>query len=132
MILIDTSAWGDYLRAARTEAHFSVRSVLQSDADVRITEPIVMELVAGSRGNEVGIEALVDGLPLLPIDPGLDFRAAGELFRASRANGHPIRSLVDCLIAAIAMRHGATLLHKDRDFTFLAEISPLKLHSPSA
>ena len=128
MILIETSAWIDYLRAAPTPVRVTVRELLGSDADVRITEPIMMELIAGSTRNEVAVEALVNGLPLLPIDPALDFRAAGDLFRASRANGHPIRSLLDCLIAAIAIRHGATLLHKDRDFDFLAEISPLKLH----
>jgi predicted nucleic acid-binding protein len=128
MILIETSAWIDYLRAAPTEARVAVRELLRSDADVRITEPIIMELIAGSKGKEAVIEQLVNGLPLVPLDAALDFRAAGELFRASRANGHPIRSLVDCLIAAIAIRHGATLLHKDRDFVFLAEISPLRLH----
>ena len=128
MILIDTSAWIDYLRAVPTPARREVRELLRSDADVRITEPIVMELLAGSDGSERAIEALVNGLPLLPIDAATDFRSAAELFQASRRNGHPIRSLVDCLIAAVAVRHGAALLHKDRDYVFLAEISPLTLH----
>jgi hypothetical protein len=37
-----------------------------------------------------------------------------------------IRSLVDCLIAAIAMEHGAVVLHKDRDYVRLSEYAPLK------
>jgi predicted nucleic acid-binding protein len=37
-----------------------------------------------------------------------------------------VRSLLDCLIAAIAIRHDATLVHRDRDFDTLAAVSPLR------
>jgi hypothetical protein len=37
-----------------------------------------------------------------------------------------IRSLVDCLIAAIAMESGAAVLHKDRDYESMARYAPLK------
>lgn len=47
------------------------------------------------------------------------------------ARGSGTRSLADCLIAAVAVRHDAALLHKDRDFVFLAAVSPLRLHPRS-
>jgi predicted nucleic acid-binding protein len=40
-----------------------------------------------------------------------------------------VRSLVDCLIAVVATRTDAMLLHRDRDFGQLAECLPdLRLH----
>ena len=47
------------------------------------------------------------------------------LYRAARRAGLTVRSSVDCLIAACAIRHGFTVLHRDRDFPVLAKISPL-------
>jgi predicted nucleic acid-binding protein len=59
----------------------------------------------------------------------LDFRAAAEIHRAVRRTGRTIRSSVDCLIAAIALRHDVELLHKDVDFEVIAEVTELKQRS---
>jgi predicted nucleic acid-binding protein len=37
-----------------------------------------------------------------------------------------VRSGVDCLIAACAIRNGLAVLHHDRDFDALARVSPLE------
>ena len=37
-----------------------------------------------------------------------------------------IRSAVDCLIAAIAIRHDATVWHKDRDYDYIATFTGLR------
>lgn len=55
----------------------------------------------------------------------VDNRAAAGLHRAARESGVTIRGTVGCLIAAICIREGATLLHADADFDRLAEISEL-------
>ena len=47
--------------------------------------------------------------------------------RSSRRTGLTLRSGVDCLIAACAIRHGLTVLHRDRDFDRLARISSLQV-----
>lgn len=129
MILVDTSAWIEYLRDTDDPVVSRLDGLLAAGADVRITEPIVMELLAGADTprRESSISQLTNGLPLLPLDPALDYRAAAQLFVAARRVGHPIRSLNDCLIAAVALRHAAPLLQRDRDFAFLAEIAPLRL-----
>lgn len=59
-------------------------------------------------------------MPLLDVDPRQDFHAVAGAYRASRAQGGTVRSLVDCLIAAVAVRHEATLVHRDDDFEALA------------
>ena len=130
MILVDTSVWIEYLRDTQDPVVVELGALIDSSADLRITEPIIMELLAGANTphREEKITQLSNGLALVPIEPALDYRAAAQLFVASQRNGHPVRSLNDCLIAAIAVRAGATLFHRDRDFVFLAEITPVKLY----
>lgn len=129
MILVDSSTWIDYLRNRQTPSVDRLDALVVAGADLVTTEPIVMELLAGTgrspaRGMEV--ERLVEGLLLAGVDTRLDFRAAAGLYRAARANGETVRSLVDCLIAAVALRRDLELLHDDRDFDALARISPLR------
>jgi predicted nucleic acid-binding protein len=40
--------------------------------------------------------------------------------------GLTVRSATDCVIAACAIRHDLEVLHRDRDFGALAEISALR------
>jgi predicted nucleic acid-binding protein len=40
--------------------------------------------------------------------------------------GVTIRSSVDCLIAACAIRNGLPILHSDRDFDAIARFTPLQ------
>jgi predicted nucleic acid-binding protein len=54
------------------------------------------------------------------------FDEAIKLFRQARRAGVTIRSSVDCLIAACAIRHDLEVLHRDRDFAALASVSELR------
>lgn len=129
MILIDTSAWVDYLRGADTAATREVRRLADEAFDDLVTcEPVAMELLAGAPHENAlrDLERLVNSLPSLPLDATTDFRAAGHLFRLARQAGHTVRSLNDCLIATLALRHSATLVHKDRDFGAVASVCGLK------
>lgn len=128
MILIDTSAWVEYLRASPGGPADEVRRQLSEQLeDVVTCEPVAMEILAGARDHQgwTRLEQLVNGLPSLDLDAATDFRAAAQLFRAARTTGRTVRSLNDCLIAALAIRHTATVLHRDVDFEVLAEISDL-------
>lgn len=53
------------------------------------------------------------------------FEEAAQLYRTARRSGITIRSGVDCVIATCAIRHGIPVLHYDRDFKSLAQVSPL-------
>lgn len=130
--LVDTSVWVDYLRAAGTPAHVNLRRRLaEAKADVATTEPVAMELLAGptSERSAAALVRLVDGLPLLPVEPALDYRSAATIYRATRRNGRAVRNLSDCLIAAVAIRAEVALIHKDTDYESIADVTSLRHES---
>lgn len=132
MILVDTSVWVDYLRGDDTDATRRLRSLLgETPEAVCICEPIVMELLAGASDEAMlmRLERLTNVLTRLGVDELLDFRAAAAIYRGCRQAGLTVRSLADCLIAAVAVRHGATLVHKDADFESIALVTPLVAES---
>lgn len=87
-----------------------------------------MELLAGeSRPDRLlRLERALSSFSLLSVDPAVDFHDAAILFRATRRNGNTVRKLLGCVIAAVALRNDAVLVHDDRDFVAIAECVPLK------
>jgi predicted nucleic acid-binding protein len=69
-------------------------------------------------------------LPIVesPLEASL-FLEAAALYRSVRRKGITVRSSVDCLIAACALRHDIEVLHRDRDFARIAEIAPLRVRT---
>jgi len=66
------------------------------------------------------------GLDLADVG-GLDqFEEAAALYGAARRAGFTVRSGIDCLIAACAIRHGLTVPHNDRDLALLGKIAGLR------
>jgi predicted nucleic acid-binding protein len=125
--LIDSSAWIEFFRRTGSRANVEVREMVQKRlGDVAITEPVIMELLAGAPSERAlsQIEQLTGGLRLLPVDASIDYRDAAMAYRAVRRGGHTVRKMMDCLIAAVAVRTGATLVHRDRDFDLLAKALP--------
>ena len=132
MILIDTSAWIEYLRATESPAAVEVRRLLLNEADrVVMCEPVAMEILSGAIDDDkhTKLEQLVNGLPSLKIDDVTDFRSAAAIYRAARRAGQTIRSINDCLIAALSIRHGAMIIHRDADFEVIAAITALEAES---
>jgi predicted nucleic acid-binding protein len=130
VILVDTSAWIEYLRATESDTDRRLTHLLQEDADIATTDVVVMEVLAGAHDDEDrrSLQRLLYGDSIfLGIDGPLDYEAAADLFRLCRAGGETIRRLTDCLIAIVAMRAGAEILHRDRDFDAIARHLPLKI-----
>lgn len=127
-VLIDTSAWVEYFRATDSPAAREVRRLLSDDADTVVTcEPVAMEILSGAttEAAHAKLERLMNGLPSLKLDDAIDFRSAAAIYRRARQSGNTIRSINDCLIAALAIRHAVTLVHRDADYDVIAAISPL-------
>jgi len=124
--LIDTSAWIEYLRDGRVDVADAVEALI--DRGGALTEPVVMEVLAGARSGRHGeqLRSLLGTVELLPITAD-DWANAALLYRVCRVNGSTIRSMVDCLIAAVAIRHDVPVLASDRDFEALAAHTPLRL-----
>ncbi len=132
MILIDTSAWIEYFRATGSAAAVEVRRLLSTEQDrVVMCEPIAMEILAGAIDDDrhAKLERLVNGLPSLRIDDSIDFRSAATIYRTARQAGQTFRSINDCLIAAVAIRHGASIVHRDADFEAIAAITGVEARS---
>ena len=126
VILVDTSVWVSYLRADATRAHRWMAEQIRDPEAVLITEPIVMELLAGaSRAAGARLEPVLAALPILTVQPDTDFRDAGLLASSARVAGLTVRSIIDCLIAAVALRRGVGVAHRDADYVALAQVSPL-------
>ncbi|HZN82036.1 MAG TPA: PIN domain nuclease [Mycobacterium sp.] len=127
MILIDTSAWIEYFRATGSAAAVEVRRLLSEEADqVATCEPVAMEILSGVNDDtHAKLERLVNGLPSLNIDSSIDFRTAAQIYRGARRAGRTIRSINDCLIAAVAIRHDVRIIHQDNDFDVIAAMTGL-------
>src|SRR5215467_2010825 len=80
-----------------------------------------------SAPNLADLEALIAGqraLEWLPVSEAALDRAleAQRLLAAHRGNGHR-RPIPDLIIAATAEQHGAEVLHVDRDYELIAEVT---------
>jgi predicted nucleic acid-binding protein len=129
VILADTSAWVEYLRATGSPAHVRLRELIAGQGELATTEVVVMELLAGAaaQAEAARLRRLLGRFELLPVEGLADYEAAADLSRRCRAGGETVRKLTDCLIAAVAIRHGATLLHRDHDFEVIARHSRLQV-----
>ena len=123
--LIDTGVWVDWMRDRDTKAAARLVELRAMPTQLATTQPILMEVLQGVHAAAVGrVEQVFDGLVTLDIDPHIDFHQAAHLYRAVRESGHTIRSSIDTLIAAIALRRNAILVHKDADFERIAAVVP--------
>ncbi len=129
MILVDSSAWIDLLRATERPAHRTLRRLLAGGEDVAVTEPVVMEVLSGvgSAREEEAVRGQLAGFPLLPVG-GIDaYEQAAEIHRACRSAGETVRRILDCLIAVPAIRAGVPILYSDRDFHVIARHTSLEV-----
>jgi hypothetical protein len=76
------------------------------------------------------ISGLLARTKLIPII-AQDYDQAAALYRTCRQNGETVRRLIDCLIASVAIRLDAPVLHADADFAALARHTPLAIHANS-
>jgi len=127
MILIDTSVWIDLLRGNGRGPELA--SMLRSDEPLASTEPVVMELLAGTRneGEYASVRRLGTSVSWLPLDPATDFDSSAQIYAHCRRNGVTPRGLIDTLIAAIALRTECALMTSDRDFAAMETLVPLEL-----
>lgn len=131
MILVDTSAWIEFLRDTGSPTCDAVDRLL--DDDLAICDPVSMEVLAGARDEHhlVQLRGLLARATMLPTTPA-DYDAAAALHRTCRVRGETVRKLIDCLITAVAIKAGAEILHADGDFTVLARHTDLSVHKASA
>ena len=124
MVLVDTSVW---IEVFRKGSRFQLESVAATD-EIATCLPVVQEVLQGFREERAFALARDAMLSFPVVEAPLRTEVvleAAQLYRAARHVGLTIRSGVDCLIAACAIRHHLTVLHRDRDFDLIARVSSL-------
>jgi predicted nucleic acid-binding protein len=125
MVLVDTSLWIET---------FKVHNPLHLETLVDLDEvvtclPVLQEVLQGFRDDRAYRLAREAMYSFPTVESPLSLAVVEEsvgLYRLARRQGLTVRSSVDCLIAACALRHGLIVLHRDRDFPALAKVSTLR------
>jgi predicted nucleic acid-binding protein len=125
VVLVDTSVW---IEVFRRPSRLALDAWVAFD-DVVTCLPVVQEVLQGFRDEAAFTRArqAMAAMPIVdsPMTADVFLHAAG-LYRAGRRAGLTMRSGVDCLIAASAIRHGLEVLHHDRDYDMIATVSALR------
>jgi predicted nucleic acid-binding protein len=134
VILADTSAWVEFDRATdsavdRRLTELMSRDDISGQDGLAVTEPVVAEVVAGARTDEreVALRRLLARCHFLPFDSVADFDGAASIYRHCHKAGVTPRGLIDCMVAGVALRHGATILAQDADLARIADVMPIRL-----
>jgi predicted nucleic acid-binding protein len=127
MLIADTSAWVEWLRQRESGADLALDEAFANDLVVLI-EPVKAELLIGARDRaEVGtLRRLLETVDFELIHPRDDFESATELFHTARQQGVTVRGVMDCLVAAMALRLQLPVLHHDRDLARMAPVLQLQ------
>jgi predicted nucleic acid-binding protein len=133
VILADTSAWVEYDRATGSAVDHRLTALITGGGPVVVTEPVMMEVLAGARSDQRAsdLRRLLVRFRLLRFETVADFDGAARIYRRCRRAGVTPRGMVDCMIAAVALRNGATLLSHDADMDRLARVAGITLDSAS-
>jgi len=128
VILIDSSAWIEFLRAATSPVADRLAGLLAEERDLAITGAIEMEILAGARDelHLLELRRLLARATLIETMPS-DFSDAAMIFRSCRRNGRSVRRLIDCLIAAAGRRLDLPVLASDADFDSIAASGLVRL-----
>lgn len=124
MILVDTSAWVEFDRATGSPVDACLAALIADEADLAVTEPVIMEVVAGARDTdrERDLRRLMRRFVLLRFDSAVDFDAAAWIYRTCRSRGVTPRGMIDCMIVSVARRYDASLLAADGDLSRVSRV----------
>jgi predicted nucleic acid-binding protein len=128
-VIVDTSAWVEYLRGTTSPTHLALRSAIESEAAIATPAPVLMELLAGCGSEEAAtrLQRLIARFEIVDVEGLADFEDAALIQRTCRRQGDTVRSMIDCLIAAIALREDRSVLTVHRDFDVIARHVGLRI-----
>jgi predicted nucleic acid-binding protein len=129
LFLIDTSVWIFALRRGRNEAIARRVDALLEQDTAATCGLVELELLGGAarRSELTRLRSRLRGLHQLSID-SQDWHYGADVSFTLRRHGITVPP-TDALLAAVALRHDAVLLHADRDFDLVARHHPLRVES---
>ena len=131
MVIVDTTVWIDYLRGLQNaETNYFDRELGRQRFG--LTDLILCEILQGLKDEHASNRVLRELRRFELFESGGEeiAVAAARNFRNLRRQGHTVRKTIDCLIATYCLRHGHSLLHRDRDFDPFEKILGLVVIHP--
>lgn len=131
MVIVDTTAWIDYLNGVQTPQTDWLDVEVERQR-LGLTDLILCEVLQGVRDDRQATETRRELVKFeIMTMGGIDLAvAAAENYRKLRAQGRTVRKTVDCLIATFCLMNGHALLHNDRDFDSFEEVLGLRVIHP--
>ncbi len=130
MILVDSSCWVEYYRAGgERRVQDAVAEAIETD-QVATCGLVKVEILPFLHSAEQFLAVLEDFSACAWLTTGeAEYDLAVRLGRALRARGLTVPA-TDLVIAATAVGHDALLLHVDRHYEQIAELSDLRQSNP--
>lgn len=121
-MIVDTSVFVEYLRGSTSQADVWLTEQLSARSALVVPEVVVMELLIGTT-DETRAQSwrrLLQRFEIEPLAALRDSEDAAAIHRRCRRAGQTVRSLIDCQVAAMALRMNLPVVHRDRDFEVIA------------
>jgi predicted nucleic acid-binding protein len=117
--LADTSAWH------RSGQVFELWEQLVAADELVLCVPIRLELLYSARGKSdySALARDLESFPSLTVDSEVERKATRSQAALAAIGQHRGATPVDILVAAVAERHGLTVLHYDRHFDVIARVT---------
>ncbi|HEU0191650.1 MAG TPA: PIN domain nuclease [Mycobacterium sp.] len=121
-MIVDTSVWIEFLRGPESTASRWVAERIVDETSLTVPEVVLMELLIGTTDEKTAAvrRRFLQRFDIEPLAPVRDAEDAAAIHRRCRRGGNTIRSLIDCQIAAMGLRLGLAVAHRDRDFEIIA------------
>lgn len=121
-MIVDTSVWIEFFQGSDSTAGRWLAERIADGAALTVPEVVVMELLVGSTDEEVAAtrRRFLLRFAIEPLAPLRDAEDAAAIHRRCRRAGETVRSLIDCQVAAMALRLGQPVAHRDRDYEVIA------------
>ena len=127
---MDSSVWIDLFRPTSGRAGEELDRLIEDAAPLAVTGVVVTEVVQGFTRDATSVEHYLAEFEMLEPQGFSTYRNAAAIFRAARSKGISLAT-IDVLIAAVALEYDAAIFTLDRDFTYIAQITSLRLHQIS-
>ena len=122
MIIVDTSAWIEYLQDGVPRIANKVDLCLEQDL-VGIGDLIYCEVMQGIRSarERREVSSLLLSLPQFDMVGFSIAEKSASNYRLLRSKGITVRKTIDVLIGTFCAEHGLQLIHHDSDFKLMAK-----------
>jgi predicted nucleic acid-binding protein len=127
-MIVDTSVWIEFFAASESTADHWLTERIIADLPIIVPELVMTELLIGPTDESRAAlrRHRLQRFDIEPLAPIRDSEDAAAIHRRCRRGGDTVRNLIDCQIAAMAMRLDVAVAHRDRDFEVIRRYCRLR------